>query len=119
MEFREADLRDVLRLLAQEHPCHFAPGEADGIQVFAERNHDLPRHAEQLRRVQTCTGLAGPVEAPDEALIPPEEYERRYLTRMLEKVGWVIKGPRGAAAQLNMPVSTLRSRMKKLGIQRP
>ena len=59
------------------------------------------------------------MEVPDEELIPPEEYERRYLRRMLEQASWVLKGPHGAAARLNMPVSTLRSRMKKLGIQRP
>ena len=48
----------------------------------------------------------------------PDEYEHRYLVRALEQTGWVIKGPDGAAASLDMPVSTLRSRMKRLGIGR-
>ena len=32
--------------------------------------------------------------------------------------GWVIEGPKGAAAILHMNPSTLRSRMRRLGIQR-
>ena len=48
-----------------------------------------------------------------------EENERRYILAILEQTGWVIKGPDGAASILDLPSSTLRSRMKKLGIQRP
>jgi hypothetical protein len=33
--------------------------------------------------------------------------------------GWTIEGAAGAAARLGMNPSTLRSRMKKLGVQRP
>ncbi len=32
---------------------------------------------------------------------------------------WVLEGPKGAAAMLGLNPSTLRSRMKRLGIQRP
>ncbi|MBI2504872.1 MAG: sigma 54-interacting transcriptional regulator [Candidatus Latescibacteria bacterium] len=46
------------------------------------------------------------------------EQERRYLQEVLERTGWVLRGPRGAAALLGVPESTLRSRMKKLGIRR-
>jgi transcriptional regulator with GAF, ATPase, and Fis domain len=34
-------------------------------------------------------------------------------------VAWVIAGPNGAAARLEMKRSTLNFRMKKLGIVRP
>jgi formate hydrogenlyase transcriptional activator len=34
-------------------------------------------------------------------------------------VGWTIEGPKGAAAVLKINPSTLRSRMRRLGIQRP
>ena len=54
----------------------------------------------------------------DAPLIPPDEYERRYLLRALEQSAWLIKGPRGAAALLDIPESTLRSKMKRLGIRR-
>ena len=37
---------------------------------------------------------------------------------MLANSNWVIEGPRGAAAALGIPPSTLRSLMKRLQIQR-
>lgn len=63
-------------------------------------------------------GALGSREISAEEL-SPQEYERRYLARVLEECGWVVKGPRGAAARLGVPSSTLQSRMKKLGIQKP
>ena len=43
---------------------------------------------------------------------------RRYLERLLEQTNGIIKGPNGAAALLGVAPSTLRSRLKKLGIAR-
>ncbi|HEY8942840.1 MAG TPA: sigma 54-interacting transcriptional regulator [Polyangiaceae bacterium] len=48
-----------------------------------------------------------------------EELERAHILSVLERTGWVIEGPRGAAEILNLNPSTTRSRMKKLGIARP
>jgi PAS domain S-box-containing protein len=45
------------------------------------------------------------------------EVEREHILRVLEKTDWRIKGPKGAAAELNINPGTLYSRMKKLGIQ--
>jgi len=45
-----------------------------------------------------------------------EEHERRYIRRVLELKGGIIEGPVGAAQLLGMRPSTLRSRMKRLGI---
>ena len=47
-----------------------------------------------------------------------EELERRYIREVVEETGWRIRGPDGAAAVLGLHEATLRSRMKKLGIQR-
>ena len=44
--------------------------------------------------------------------------ERTHIISVLERTGWKISGPDGAAAVLGMPSSTLRSRMKRLGITR-
>jgi transcriptional regulator with GAF, ATPase, and Fis domain len=44
--------------------------------------------------------------------------EARYIRRVLEHTGWTIAGKGGAADILDLPASTLRSRMKKLGIER-
>jgi formate hydrogenlyase transcriptional activator len=43
--------------------------------------------------------------------------EREYILRALEKAGWRVKGPKGAASELGLKPATLYSRMKKLGIQ--
>jgi len=48
-----------------------------------------------------------------------EEYERRYILQILEKTGWRIRGEKGTAEILGLKPTTLYSRMKKLGIQRP
>jgi transcriptional regulator with GAF, ATPase, and Fis domain len=46
-----------------------------------------------------------------------EESERVHILRALERTGWVLAGPKGAATLLGMNRSTLWSRMKKLGIE--
>ena len=48
-----------------------------------------------------------------------EEFEREYILKVLKLTGWTIKGPKGAALQLGLKPSTLRSRMQKFGIKRP
>jgi PAS domain S-box-containing protein len=45
--------------------------------------------------------------------------ESKLILRTLKKVHWRIEGPGGAAELLDVHPSTLRSRMKKLGIDRP
>ena len=52
-------------------------------------------------------------------LIPLAEYERQYIIKVLEKTYWRVDGPEGAGRILDMHPETLRSRMRKLGIQRP
>lgn len=47
------------------------------------------------------------------------ERERRHILEALERSGGVVRGPGGAAVLLGMPESTLRHRIKKLGILRP
>lgn len=48
-----------------------------------------------------------------------ETVERAHITEVLEDCGWKIKGEGNAADRLGLNPSTLRSRMKKLGITRP
>jgi formate hydrogenlyase transcriptional activator len=45
--------------------------------------------------------------------------EREHILRTLRETGWVVGGPKGAAARLGMKRGTLQNRMKKLGISRP
>jgi transcriptional regulator with GAF, ATPase, and Fis domain len=44
---------------------------------------------------------------------------RAHILRVLRDTNWVIAGPNGAAARLEMKRSTLNFRMRKLGIVRP
>jgi len=46
------------------------------------------------------------------------ENEAKYIRLVLDHTGWAIAGKGGAAEILDLPASTLRSRMKKLGIER-
>ena len=109
---------------------HLTPQALAMLQVY-----DWPGNVRELehavyRAVVVCQG---PAIRPEDVLlelgkkvedttgkeiVPLEEYEGRYIRRVLEQTGWVIKGPRGAATLLGMPASTLRDRMKKLGIRR-
>ncbi len=52
-------------------------------------------------------------------IVPLDEFERRYIIEVLKATNWHIKGDEGAAALLGLPPSTLYSKMKKLGIERP
>ncbi len=45
--------------------------------------------------------------------------ERAHVLRVLRDCGWKVKGSGNAAETLGLNPSTLRSRMKKLGIERP
>src|SRR5512147_2680266 len=46
------------------------------------------------------------------------EVEKEHILATLERTGWKVSGPRGAAAALGLKPTTLESRMKKLGIKR-
>ncbi|GHF78355.1 sigma-54 interaction domain-containing protein [Thalassotalea marina] len=45
--------------------------------------------------------------------------EKQHILNMLEQTQWKIGGAFGAAKLLDLPPSTLRSKMQKLGIKRP
>jgi len=100
-------------------------------------DYDWPGNVRELKNVIeraaiTSTGpdlrlpetlRAGPRETDREGQDSPfealERVERRYITRVLEATGWRISGPSGAALVLDLNPSTLRYRMKKLGICKP
>jgi transcriptional regulator of acetoin/glycerol metabolism len=48
-----------------------------------------------------------------------EDVERDHIVKVLEECGWKVRGKDGAAERLGLKRTTLQSRMKKLGIQRP
>jgi transcriptional regulator with GAF, ATPase, and Fis domain len=65
-----------------------------------------------------------PTATPEDPIIFPgattlRDSERALILNTLEAVGWVIGGPKGAAARLGLKRTTLICRMQKLGIFRP
>ena len=66
--------------------------------------------------VQTTAAPAGEGEAFKVTISTLDEAERDHILRALEATGWRIEGPKGAAAMLRLHPSTLRFRMKKLGL---
>jgi formate hydrogenlyase transcriptional activator len=48
-----------------------------------------------------------------------EDSERALILETLEQAGWIVGGPRGAAARLGIKRTTLLAKMRRLGIFRP
>ena len=48
-----------------------------------------------------------------------DDVERAHIVRVLDRCGWRVSGQDNAAERLGLEPSTLRSRMQKLGIERP
>jgi DNA-binding NtrC family response regulator len=59
-----------------------------------------------------------PIENGNDPLKSLKEIEAEYILRVLELTKQRIDGPKGAAAILKINPSTLRSRMRKLGIKK-
>jgi formate hydrogenlyase transcriptional activator len=76
----------------------------------------LPTSASRAATPATPRAVA--VE-PAPANMSRDEAERRHIEAVLARTDGVIEGPSGAATILSLHPNTLRSRMKKLGVQRP
>jgi formate hydrogenlyase transcriptional activator len=48
-----------------------------------------------------------------------EDADRTLILETLEQAGWIVGGPRGAAAKLGLKRTTLLAKMRRLGISRP
>ena len=129
--------RDDVRLLADEFVPKFSQRMGRRIQTISREalerieNYDWPGNVRELaniieRAVILCEGAVlqeGHLTLVDEASdrvdrFPTlEEEEKSHILRALQRTGWVLGGPQGAAELLGMNRSTLWSRMKKLGIE--
>jgi formate hydrogenlyase transcriptional activator len=102
------------------------PGNVRELSNVIERAVVLARGPVLDVAGELLPGAAGAAQGAVDAPLPPrspgltlEEVTRRQIEGTLERTGWVIEGERGAAAALGLSASTLRSRMKKLGVRRP
>ncbi len=100
------------------------PGNVREIQNLMERivvtvpedvieSAHLPTEIRSAR--WSSEGLASTGSQPD-SLPTLEENERAHIRRALEECNGVVRGDKGAAALLGVPESTLRYRLRKLGI---
>jgi|GEM_PF-5748167 len=130
--------RDDIRLLAEYFLHSFAARVSKSIERFSDealaelRKRDWPGNVRELQNVvQRAAILAtGPIVELRAPAPPPEpptviessrlvDVERDHVEQVLISSDWVVAGPEGAADKLGINPSTLRSRMRKLGIKRP
>jgi transcriptional regulator with GAF, ATPase, and Fis domain len=80
------------------------------------------------RALIASTGRLLAIEGPQIGFVPPsapnnseslDDVQRAHITAVLEHSGWKVKGEGNAADRLRLNSSTLRARMKRLGIIRP
>jgi transcriptional regulator with GAF, ATPase, and Fis domain len=93
------------------------------------QSHSWPGNVRELRNVIEyamilSTGKTLHVDVPNRASLETaaagtlEDMERRHIVAVLEKTGWRVAGPGGAAEVLGLKRTTLDAKMKKLGIKR-
>ena len=97
----------------QDYPW---PGNVRELQNVIERAV-ISSSGPSLRLADELT-VSTPKEMPNH-LRTLQEIEMEQITRTLEHTDWRIEGPKGAAKILDMNPSTLRSRIRKLGIKKP
>jgi DNA-binding NtrC family response regulator len=104
--------------------CHYHwPGNVRELENFIERSVILSQDGElqsplselQPAKSADSNGAAAPSTLP--TLTTMDEMEKAYIEQVLRHVNGAIAGKGGAAEILGMPSSTLRSRMKKLGLK--
>jgi transcriptional regulator with PAS, ATPase and Fis domain len=99
------------------------PGNIRELKNVIERSVILCS-GDTLRVEETLGPTATAAETSSSSssgLLKPDlqSIERSRILRVLEESGWRVKGPGFAADLLGLSPSTLRSRMKRLGIARP
>jgi formate hydrogenlyase transcriptional activator len=92
------------------------PGNIRELQNLVERAVILSNDGVLPNPLPTA-GTPGVIVSP--AATTLKDSERALILRTLEGVGWVIGGPKGAAAKLGLKRTTLIHRMQKLAITRP
>jgi formate hydrogenlyase transcriptional activator len=92
------------------------PGNIRELQNLIERAVILSDDGVLPNPLPTA-GIPAVVISP--AATTLRDSEHALILRTLEGVGWVIGGPKGAAAKLGLKRTTLIHKMQKLGISRP
>jgi formate hydrogenlyase transcriptional activator len=135
---RREDIPDLVRHFAATAARKLGRGAGGVAPELVEQAlaYDWPGNIRELENLveramitsngsalDTATALmAAAPHAPAPAGLPAaatlEEIERAHIRAVLERAGWVIEGERGAARMLGLHASTLRGRLRKLGIRK-
>lgn len=138
---RDGDIAILAEHFARKHAAQLGKDiEAISAEMIAQLNaYGWPGNVRELEGVvqRALISASGPILELPEPLVNTHRAqvdgmprvssmsidlrvaERSHIERVLEQARWKIGGSRGAAAALGIPPSTLRSKMKKLGISRP
>ncbi len=97
------------------------PGNIRELQNVIERaviisSDGVLRLPEPLGHPTTAPASEAKTSNESTTVSTADEAERENILKALECTGWRINGPKGAAAILKLHPSTLRFRMKKLGL---
>jgi len=98
------------------------PGNIRELQNLVERSVILSRDGvlpNPLHKRQTSAIIFSSNAQPSLSSMNWEDSDRALVVEMLEQTGWIVGGPRGAAAKLGLKRTTLLAKMKRLGISRP
>jgi formate hydrogenlyase transcriptional activator len=93
------------------------PGNIRELQNLIERAVILSQGP--VLKVPVAELKADPTLAATRQIETLEDGDRRHILAALNATNWVVGGPKGAAALLDLKRSTLQARMEKLGIRRP
>jgi formate hydrogenlyase transcriptional activator len=117
--------QDTMKILSQ----YDWPGNIRELQNVIERAVVLSRGS-VLRLGRDLLPLSAEAPSDDETVVSftgqslngeshsLEQVEKRHILEVLTQTKWVIEGANGAARILDLHPNTLRSRMKKLGLDR-
>jgi formate hydrogenlyase transcriptional activator len=99
------------------------PGNVRELQNLVERSVVLSRDGmlpNPLHKKQTELIIPGLRRTRTfDSSVTREDSDRALVLETLEHAGWVVGGPRGAAAKLGLKRTTLLAKMRRLGISRP
>lgn len=101
---------------AMQSLCRYEwPGNIRELEHLVQR-HVLTANSNTIRRIQLPPSLEFHKSEPS-LTKTIHQNERDYILSILEKCNGKVSGAGGAAQILNIPASTLNSKMKKLGIR--
>jgi transcriptional regulator with GAF, ATPase, and Fis domain len=98
------------------------PGNIRELQNLVERAVILSQDGvlpNPLHKKQTALMVSLHHTRTFHSSITLEDSDRALILETLEQAGWIVGGPRGAAAKLGLKRTTLLAKMRRLGISRP